>query len=64
MNKQKTSKGPEQIKHLCGDCKLGTWVNDFNHLDWEKKPICVTCPNRPFYILRTEKGCDKWISKK
>lgn len=56
-----TKKPPEQPKRICGYCGLGTWVDSFNNLDWQGKPICLTCPN--FHISRGAKACEKWIPK-
>ena len=56
-------KAPDQPQRVCGDCALGTWVDGSQNLDWQRKPICLTCPNRPFHILRGAKACEKWIQK-
>lgn len=56
-------KAPDQPQRVCGDCALGTWVDGSQNLDWQRKPICLTCPNRPFHILRGAKACEKWIPK-
>ena len=56
-------KAPDQPQRICGDCGLGTWVDSFNNMDWQGKPICLTCPNRQFHILRGAKACEKWIPK-
>lgn len=56
-------KAPDQPQRVCGDCGLGTWVDGSQNLDWQRKPICLTCPNRPFHILRSAKACEKWIHK-
>lgn len=56
-------KAPDQPQRVCGDCVLGTWVDGSQNLDWQRKPICLTCPNRPFHILRGAKACERWIQK-
>ena len=57
------TKAPEQPQRYCGDCAFGTWVDSFSNMDWQGKPICLTCPNRQFYILRGAKACEKWKQK-
>ena len=57
------AKAPEQPQRVCGDCGLGTWVKDSTNLDWQRKPICLTCPESKFHILRSQKACEKWIAK-
>lgn len=64
MAKRATTKKPEQPARLCGDCGHGVWIDSFSNLDWERKPICLTCQYRQFHILRGAKCCDKWIPKK
>ena len=51
-------KAPDQPQRFCGDCGFGTWVDGSLNLDWQRKPICLTCPNRPFHILRGAKACE------
>ena len=47
-------KAPDQPQRICGDCGLGTWVDSFNNLDWQGKPICLTCPiDSPYF-----EGCE------
>lgn len=57
------AKAPEQPQRFCGDCGLGTWVEGSQNLDWQRKPICLTCHNSQFHILRGAKACEKWIPK-
>lgn len=52
----------EPVK-VCGDCRFGKWVNTHANLDLNKKPICLTCPESKFHILRTEEACSKWKKK-
>ena len=52
----------EPVK-LCGDCGHGNWVDSFNNLDWEGKPICLTCPFNQWHILRGTKACKEWKPK-
>ena len=56
-------KAPDQPQRICGDCGLGMWVDSFNNMDLRGKPICLTCPNRQFHILRSENACEKWMPK-
>ena len=56
-------KAPDQPQRVCGDCGLGTWVDSFNNMDLRGKPICLTCPNRQFHILRSANACEKWMPK-
>ena len=56
-------KNPDQPQRICGDCGLGTWVDSFNNMDLRGKPICLTCPNRQFHILRSANACEKWMPK-
>ena len=56
-------KNLDQPQRICGDCGLGTWVDSFNNMDLRGKPICLTCPNRQFHILRSANACEKWMPK-
>jgi len=56
-------KAPDEPKRYCGDCALGTWVEGSQNLDWEKKPICLTCPHRQYHILRSQFACDKFTKR-
>ena len=56
-------KNHDQPQRICGDCGLGTWVDSFNNMDLRGKPICLTCPNRQFHILRSANACEKWMPK-
>lgn len=47
----------------CDDCGHGNWVNSFNNIDWEGNPICLTCPNEKWHILRGCKACNNWKPK-
>lgn len=61
LPKQQT-KTAEPVK-VCGDCGHGNWVDSFNNLDWEGKPICLTCPFNKYHILRDAKACKEWKPK-
>lgn len=50
----------QQPVHICDDCKHSNWVQSHSNLDWEGKPICLTCPFEQWYILRGRKACGKW----
>lgn len=55
---------PEEPQRYCGDCDLGTWVDGHRNLDLNGKPICLTCPNREFHILRGAKACENGRKKR
>ena len=55
---------PEWTKHICDDCGHSSWVNSHSNLDWQGKPICLTCPFRQFHIIRGSKACANWTQRK
>lgn len=61
---QQNSEQPEYLGHTCGECANGTFAEEHSNMDHAGKPICLTCPNRQFYILRTERACSKWKKRK
>lgn len=60
--KRGTTVTPE-TKHICDDCKHSKWVEAYSNLDWQGKPICLTCPFEKWHIIRGHKACDKWEPK-
>lgn len=60
ITQQKT---PDKPQRVCGDCGLGKWVEGKQNQDPDGKPICLTCPESNYHILRSQKACDKWIDK-
>ena len=46
--------------HICDDCGHGSWVNTHSNLDWQGKPICLTCPFQQYHIIRGRKACGEW----
>lgn len=56
--KKETKVKKEPEKHVCDDCKLAKWVTDnHRHMDMNGKPICLTCPNKSYYIVRGTPAC-------
>ena len=49
--------------NVCGDCSLGKWVESDLNVDWELKPIMLTCPEFDRYILRSQIACIKFKLK-
>lgn len=54
---------PEQPARICDDCKHGNWVNSHTNMDWQGKPICLTCPFKQWHILRGSKACAQYEPK-
>lgn len=54
---------PEYTKHVCDECKHGRWVDSFSNLDWQRKPICLTCPFEQWHIIRGRQACAKFEPK-
>lgn len=54
---------PEKPIRICDDCGNGVWVDSFSNIDWEGKPIYLTCPFEQYHILRGRKACANWIPK-
>ena len=68
MAKKQTPTRPGQIqpqwtKEICDDCNHGNWIDAHSNMDWENKPICLTCPFKQFHILRGSKACANWKTK-
>lgn len=61
----RNQKQPDWMQKKCGDYGHGVWVDSFNNVDWEGKPICLTCKYRPpYHILRGAQACANWKPKK
>lgn len=54
---------PTTPVRICDDCGHGNWVDSFSNIDWEGKPICLTCPYEQYHILRGRKACGNWKPK-
>lgn len=58
-------KAPEYLLHTCGECEMGVPDTDHSNLDYQGRPICLTCPyETKRKRIRSERACDKWKPKK
>lgn len=59
------AKEPEYKNEICDNCELETWVTHLHqHLDHAGKPICLTCPNKKYFIVRGCKACQHFVKRK
>lgn len=59
------AKGPEYKNEICDNCELATWVTHLHqHIDHGGEPICLTCPNKTYLIVRGCKACQYFVKRK
>lgn len=59
------AKEPEYKNEICDNCELATWVTHlYQHLDHEGKPICLTCTNEQYFIVRGRRACQHFVKRK
>lgn len=67
MRKKTASPAKEQEykNEICDNCELATWVTHLHqHIDHCGKPICLTCPNKTYLIVRGCKACQHFVKRK
>ena len=59
--RKKTASPAKELEYkneICDNCELATWVTHLHqHIDHCGKPICLTCPNKTYLIVRGCKAC-------
>lgn len=59
------AKEQEYKNEICDNCELATWVTHLHqHIDRCGKPICLTCPNKTYLIVRGCKACRYFVKRK
>ena len=66
--RKKTASPAKELEYkneICDNCELATWVTHLHqHIDHCGKPICLTCPNKTYLIVRGCKACRYYVKRK